>query len=265
MANRTLLPTAFVLLAACSWPDRAALAQDVPVPPCAGMPYPAAGDIGASLNQLVWMDDDSLGHWSPPACTGWDAGPASALLAGAGRFRMAGDTDVLAGRLARVSDLTDMVYWSSTRSKWRNLFDEAAALSRPEKDSRRADFDVGDIVPDNELYFWLQEDNPTAGVVYRLLIHERDADRIVFETVNVTPVKARILFFRPEIAAAGEFRQLYFIEREKDASWRYYSLVRMGRASSLAGTSAANYRNRAEAYFRYLAGLRMDREPPAAP
>jgi hypothetical protein len=38
----------------------------------------------------------------------------------------------------------------------------------------------------------------------------------------------------------------------------------MGLASSLAGTSEANYKNRAEAFFRHLAGLKMDREPPAA-
>lgn len=119
-------------------------------------------------------------------------------------------------------------------------------------------------MPDTELYYWLEEDNPTAGIVYQMLVHERTPSRLVFETVNITPVKARLLIFRARIAQPGEYRQLYYIERESDDTWHYYSLVRMGRASSLVGTSAANYRNRAEAFFRYLAGLRMDREPPAA-
>ena len=240
------------------------MAQDAPVPPCAGPPVPAAGAVGESLNQFVWTEGELPVEWAPPTCTGWKSGPTKVLLAAAGRFSMAGDSADLVRRLASVSSLTRVVYWSTSRGTWRNLFKEAAALSRPDRNANRADFAESDLVPDAELYFWLEEDNPTAGVVYQLLVHERTPERLVFETVNLTPLKARILFFRPEIAAAGEYRQLYYIEREADDSWRYYSLVRMGAASSLGGTSAANYLNRAAAYFRYLAGLRMDQEPPAA-
>lgn len=239
-------------------------AQNAPVPPCAGPPNPAAGSVGGALNQLVWLEDDVPEDWSPPVCTGWSAGPTRVLLAAAGRFILADDSSALVDRMTRISGLTDIVYWSTSRGKWRNLFKEAAALSRPDRKARRGDFMADDFVPDAVLNFWLKEDNPTAGVVYQILVHERTPTRLVFETVNATPVKAKLLIFRAEIAAPGEYRQLYYMERETAETWHYYSLVRMGRASSLAGTSADNYRNRAEAYFRYLSGVRMDMEPPAA-
>jgi hypothetical protein len=241
------------------------LAQRVPVPPCAGAAVPMAAAIGASLNQLVWMDDELPAEWSLPTCTGWNPGPSKVLLAAAGRFQMAGDSDVLAARLARISRLTDLVYWSSSRGRWRNLFAEAVALSGPDRKARRADFSQDDIVSDALLHYWVKEDNPTAGVVYRMRVRERTPDRLVFEHVNLTAVRGTLLLLRIKVADPGEFRQLYYIEREDEETWRYYSLVRLGKAGTLAGTSPANYRNRAEGYFRFLAGLRMDREPPAAP
>jgi hypothetical protein len=242
-----------------------ASAQSLPVPPCAGTAVPAAAAIEESLNQLVWIEDELPDDWTPPACTGWTAGPTKVLLAAAGRFELAGDSAALIERLGRISTMTDIVYWSTSRSRWRNLFEEAAALSSPDEDSARRDFSAAEIIPGTPLYYWLKEDNPTAGVVYRIDIHENSPDRLVFETTNATPVRTQLLLVRARIAAAGEFRQLYYIEREAGDSWHYYNLSRLGEATSLAGTSAANYRNRSEAFFRFLSGQQMDREPPAAP
>lgn len=241
------------------------LAQDLPVPPCAGTPVPAAGAIDESLNQHVWMDEELPESWQPPACTGWKAGPTKVLLAAAGRLELDADSDELAARLARISALTDIVYWSSTRSRWRGLFKRAVALSEPNRKATREDFTADDFFAGAELNYWIEEDNPMAGVVYRMEVRERTSDRLVFETVNVSTIRASLLLFRARVARPGEFRQLYFLERETDDVWRYYTLVRLGEGGSLVGTSAANYRNRAEAYFRYLAGLDMTREPPAAP
>jgi len=241
-----------------------ALAQIVPVPPCAGEPVPVAGAVGDALEQLVWIEDELPEEWSPPPCTGWSDGPTTVLLAAAGRFTFVGDSDSLAARVVRISDMTNIVYWSSTRRIWRKLFKEAEALSGPDRSASRADFDADDFVPGAELYYWVEENNPTAGIVYQLLVHERTPDRLVFESVNRTPLKAKLLFLQATLAESGEFRQRYTIEREDGDTWRYYSLVRLGEAGSRAGTSAANYRNRAQAYFRYLAGIRMDLEPPAA-
>lgn len=241
-----------------------AIAQNLPVPPCAGSPYPAAGAVGESLNQLVWIGAEVPDDWSPPGCTGWAEGPSRALLAAAGRFRMAGDSSTMAARLAAISGLEDLVYWSSSRGRWRNLFREAVALSGPDAQTPREDFAADDLVPGAGLYYLSEEDNPTAAVFYQMLVHERTEDRLLVETVNRSSLQAKLLFIRREVAAPGEFRQLYYIEREAGEVWRFYALMRMTGAGGLAGTSAANYRNRTEAYFRYLAGLPMTREPPAS-
>lgn len=254
-----------VVMVAVSMSRGDMLAQDLPVPPCEGQPYPAAGAVGDSLKQLVLIDEEVPEGWAPPPCTGWSAGPTKALQATAGRFRMAGDTNALAEHLAGVSQMTSIMYWSTTRERWRPLFDEAFALARPDSNARRVDFTTGDVVPGAELYSWLKENNPTEGVVYRTTVHERTPDRLVFETVNVTAIKVKLLLFTLEIAGPKEFRQLYFVKREQDDVWSFYSMNRIGQARTLAGTSAASYRNRAEAYFRYLAGLDMTREPPASP
>ena len=252
------------LAALVPWLCGAALAQPGPVPPCAGAPNPDYAAIGELLNQLVWVDEAVPADWSPPDCLGWPAGPARALLAGAGRFRLAGGSEVIAARVARVGELTDLVYWSATRNRWRELFEEAVALSGPDRELAREDFAAGELVSGAELHFWLKEDNPTTGVVFQLLVHERTPDRIVFETVNLTPIEARLLIFRRGVAPPGEFRQRYEIARESGDVWRYFTLIRMGRADSLAGSTEASYRNRAEAYFRYLGGMPMSRGPPAA-
>ena len=241
-----------------------ALGQAVPVPPCAGMPFPAPGEIGALLNQLVWIDDEVPEDWTPPSCTGWTPGPTKVLLAAAGRFRMDGDSGTMAARLAAISGLEDMVYWSSSRGRWRALFSEATALAGPDAEAPRADFDAADLAPGAALHYRSEEDNPTAGVVYRMLVHARTPDRLVIETVNVTPLRTALLILRRVVAAPGEFHQLYYFEREDGDVWRFYALLRMGGDGGLFGTSAENYRNRTEAYFRYLAGLPMTREPPAA-
>jgi hypothetical protein len=102
--NRCVLSVIVCVAIAPFWSGDSS-AQRLPVPPCAGPPFPAAGDVGA-----------------------------------AGRFAMSGDTDESVAILARISAMTEIVYWSSTRSKWRKLFKEAVALAEPDRQKRRADF-----------------------------------------------------------------------------------------------------------------------------
>jgi hypothetical protein len=63
----------------------------------------------------------------------------------------------------------------------------------------------------------------------------------------------------------GEMQSIYFLDRESDRVWRYYSIARTGRdASPLAVGHEASAINRAVAFYRTLAGIPADREPPAA-
>ena len=231
-----------------------------PAPPCAGTPYPAYGDVDGPLRVEVLLGGDVPNDWTPPPCTGWKAGPTKVLMGAAGRFRHSGDITDIVARIVAVSQLTGVVYWSQTRQVWRRLFKDAAALSGPDPGSRRPDFSPAELRPGKNLHLRQEEDNLLRAVVYRYHIRERTGDRLIFESTNLTPLGFAIF----DAVDAGEFRQFYKIERETGDVWRYFSLVRLGRASTLAATSASSYMNRAAAYYRYVAGIRMDREPPAA-
>jgi hypothetical protein len=82
-------------------------------------------------------------------------------------------------------------------------------------------------------------------------IAEASADRIVFDTVTL---------FRP-----GEMQSIYFLDRESAGVWRYYCIARTGRnASRLAAGHESSSINRAVAFYRALAGIPSDQEPPGA-
>jgi hypothetical protein len=60
-------------------------------------------------------------------------------------------------------------------------------------------------------------------------------------------------------------QSIYFLNRESDNVWQYYSMVRTGRnASRLATGHEASAINRAVAFYRSLVGVPTNQEPPAA-
>jgi hypothetical protein len=63
----------------------------------------------------------------------------------------------------------------------------------------------------------------------------------------------------------GEMQSIFFLDRESESVWRYYSIVRNGKeASSLTAGHDASSINRAIAFYRFFAGIPTDREPPTA-
>ena len=85
-------------------------------------------------------------------------------------------------------------------------------------------------------------------------------NRLVFETENITTMRYLLVpLFHP-----GDVQAVYFLERDRPGAWRYYSMVRTGKnASSLTAGHEASSINRAVAFYRYMAGIRADMEPPA--
>jgi hypothetical protein len=234
-------------------------AADAPIPPCAGPAHPTASAAGDALQQVIWLKDELPAGWSLPACTGWEADTGKGILAAAGRLELPDGIEPLVTRLVAYSRHTDIIYWSASRGKWRPQFRESWALSGPDPEMLRDDFTANEVNSGSVIHFWQREDNPTRGVIYELRVRERTPDRLEFEIINVTPL--RFLFPAFLIARPGMLRQYYFLDREDDSTWQYYTLVQMGRDSEISGK---NYRNRVAALFRYLGGLPMDRDPPAA-
>jgi hypothetical protein len=67
------------------------------------------------------------------------------------------------------------------------------------------------------------------------------------------------------IFQAGEMQSIYFLDRESENVWRYYSIVRTGKNSNrlITGNESSTV-NPAVAFYRNLVGIPTDREPPAA-
>ena len=153
-----------------------------------------------------------------------------------------------------------MRYWSVTHQQWQTLIPEAWALTDAQSGRRREDFTADEMKRGTLLYFD-QVDNLTGKGTYRMRVSEASADRIVFDVENVSTMRYLFLtVFHP-----GEMQTIYFLDRDSENVWRYYSIVRTGlNASSLVTANEASAINRAVAFYRRLAGIPTDQEPPAA-
>jgi hypothetical protein len=235
-----------------------------PVPPCAGSPTPDYPQVGQPPIIRVWRDSEIRG-WKPAECAGLGALDANSVIATAGRFRFAGGIDAIAERVARISALTSIKYFSVREEGWQPLFNASFALkdgptNKPSQ-ARRPDFTPDDLVPGRPLRFWQEENSLLSPVTYRLTVRERTEDRLVYTIVNEGAVKAMFL----RAIEPGEMRQLYVVERDGGDIWRYYSLVDARTKTGPFTLSARSYINRAAAYYRYIADIPTDLEPPAAP
>ena len=153
-----------------------------------------------------------------------------------------------------------MRYWSTTHKRWRTLIVDAYALTDLQPGQRREDFTPGEMKEGKVLYFE-QADNLSGKAIYRMHIAEASADRIVFDVENVSTMRHLLI----PILHPGEMQSIYFLDRESDNVWRYYSIVRTGKNANrlIAGNEASSV-NRAVAFYRHLVGIPTDQEPPAA-
>ncbi len=220
-------------------------------------PYP---DLERSPSFKVW-DRARLGReWKAPSCTGWSASGFATLVTTVARFRHSTGVEGLLARIGSISRLAGIRYWSTTRQQWKPLIVNASALEGAAGSQRRQDFSAADLAPDAMLYFQ-QSDSLTGKATYRLHILSVSQDRLVYETENITALR----YLMVPIFPPHELQAIYFLERESPDIWRYYSIARTGKnANGLATGHDASTVNRAVAFFRYLAGIPTDQEPPAA-
>jgi hypothetical protein len=63
----------------------------------------------------------------------------------------------------------------------------------------------------------------------------------------------------------GDLQTAYFLERRAPGVWGFYSLTRTRMASSLMPVGdEGSYINRAVAFYRHIAAIPTDQEPPAS-
>jgi hypothetical protein len=177
------------------------------------------------------------------------------------RFRHSSGAEGLLRRIGAVSELSGIRYWSTTHKRWQTLIIDAFALSDATGDRRREDFSPGEMAEGKGLYFQ-QEDNLSGKAIYRMRVRSASPGRLVFDTENTGAVR----FLRMPVFRPGGMQTITFLDRESQDVWRYYSIMRTSKdASRLAGGSEASSINRAVAFYRYLAGIPTDKEPPASP
>jgi hypothetical protein len=153
-----------------------------------------------------------------------------------------------------------MRYWSTTHKQWKVLILEAHALTGMQPGQRREDFSP-DEMNEGKVFYFEQEDNLSGKGIYRMRIAVASTDRLVIDIENVSTIHYLLVpIFRP-----GEVQSMYFLDRESQDVWRFYSIVRTGTTSNrlLTGNESSAI-NRAVALYRYLVGIPTDQEPPAA-
>ena len=248
------------LVAMIFWCGSSIRAESGPQPPCAAEPVPPFPTLDASPVVRVWNASNLEADWKPPACTGWGASDFPTIVAVAARFRFTAGADGLRRRIGAVSETKGMLYWSATEKRWQKLILEAYASPGPDSNQHRPDFSVDEIAEGRTLFFQ-QEDNRFGKVTYRMRIRSASTGRLVFDVENATTIRYLLIpVFEP-----GQVQSIYYLEQEAPGLWRYYGIARTsGKAGGLLAGHEASAINRAVAFYRHLAGIPTDQEPPAA-
>jgi hypothetical protein len=234
--------------------------QREPQPPCGKEPIPPYPDLNDLAIVKSWSKSDFRSDWKPPACTGWAEVGFTTLVTIAARFPHTSESRGLLRHLGAISELAGMRYWSTTHQQWRTLIVDAYALTGSRSGQRREDFSSDEMKEGKALYFE-QVDNLSGKAVYRMQIVEATANRLVLDVENVSTMR---YFFIP-ILHPGELQSMYFLDRESDSVWRYYSIVRTGKnANGLIAGNESSSVNRAVAFYRHLVGIPTAQEPPGA-
>jgi hypothetical protein len=241
------------------WPAHS-YAQSEPRPPCGTVvPVPAYAGLDDPATVKAWSKADFGRDWKPPACTGWTTPGFSTLITTTTRFQSPRSTEDLLRHIGAISKLGGVRYWSTTKKQWKTLIVEAHALTGWPSGQRRDDFAPDEMKAGKQLYFE-QTDNLSGKATYRMNIGESSANRLVFYVENVSTL--RYLFVT--LFQSGEVQSAYFLDRESERVWRYYSMVRTGKdANRLTSKNDASAVTRSTALYRHFAGIPTDKEPPS--
>ena len=231
-----------------------------PQPPCGNEPIPPYPGLDDLAIVKSWSKSDFGRDWKPPACTGWTEVGFTTLVTIAARLPHTSEAGGLLRHIGAISELAGTRYWSTTHKQWQTLIVNAYALTGSQSGQRREDF-TSDEMKEGKVLYFEQVDNLSGKAIYRMHIVEASADRLVFDVENVSTMR---YFFIP-ILHPGELQSMYFLDRESDNVWRYYSIVRTGKnANGLIAGNESSSVNRAVAFYRHLVGIPTAQEPPGA-
>jgi hypothetical protein len=234
--------------------------QSGPQPPCGKEPVPPYPGLDDSASAKSWSRSEFGRDWTPPPCTNWTEVGFTTLVTTVARFRQTSGMEGLLRHIGAISELAGMRYWSTTHKQWQVLIVDAYALTDSQLGQRRENFTPEEMREGKVLYY-VQVDNLSGKATYRMHIVKVSADQLVLDVENVSAMRYHFITLFPP----GEMQSIYFLDRETENVWRYYSVVRTGRnANRLITGNESSAVNRAVAFYRYLVGIPTGQEPPAA-
>jgi hypothetical protein len=177
----------------------------------------------------------------------------------AGSFHHEGEANDLLAAFGRISSLRGIRYWSVGDRGWRTLVTGAVALDGPGTRRRRADFEPAEMSRGADLYFAQKDSRSSGEVIYRMRVLEDGPDRVAIAVENTTSVR----FLLVPLFAPGDLRCTSYLERLFSGMWGYYALWGIRSDAQTSGHEASSV-NRALAFYRHVAGIPTDQEPPAA-
>ena len=231
-----------------------------PQPPCGNEPNPSYPALNDPPNVKSWSQSDLGPIWKAPPCTGWTEQGFTTLVTTAARFPYDAEAPALLRRIGAISERSGIRYWSTTHKRWQTLVVDGHALAGPQHSQTRQDFTPDEMKVGEALYFE-QADNLTGKATYRMQIVEESANRIVFTVENVSTIH---YLFIP-VLRPGEMQSIYFLNHESEGVWLLYGMVRTSKnANKRIAANESSSINRAVAFYRFIAGIPTDQEPPAA-
>jgi len=234
-------------------------ARAQPVPPCPPgntAIVPAYGELTGPPAVRTWHDIDLEGD---EACWGTMRGRMALVVALAVRFDGAKSLEDIATRIGAISATEGLPYWSITDRQWRALISESFAIDDPITRRRRPDFTAQEIMSGRMLYFAQNDTRSTGLNIYSLSARLAGTGRLAVEIVNLTPIRfALVTLFDPQA-----LRSVHFIDRLETNVWGYYGISAV-QAGAVDGQEKS-FVNRAGAFYRFLAGVSPEKEPPLAP
>ncbi len=172
------------------------------------------------------------------------------------------DVDAVLTAFGKISSLTGLSYWSVTDQRWEALITAATALD-PTSRRPRVDFTPSEFREGHDLIFAQRENRLAADIVYRLRPVEVTPRRVVIQAENVTGAQR----FLMTAIAPGDLQLVYFFDAAPEPGrWKVYILTRVGTGGSILSAliSESSYINRAVAFYRHVAAIPSDMDPPAA-
>jgi len=232
-----------------------------PQPPCGNEPIPPYPGLHEPAVVKSWSTSEFRRDWKPPGCTGWAETGYTRLVTISARFTYLAGMAGLLRQVGAISGLKGMRYWSTTHKQWRTLILDAYAVTDPNSEEQRKDFMPDEVKKGKVLYF-AEINNLSGKAIYQMKIIDASPIRLVFSVENVSTMRYHLLpIFHP-----GDLQSVYFLDRESDSVWRYYSIVRIGQtANGLMAGNDSSFINRAVAFYRNLVGIPTTQEPPVAP